>query len=474
LLTGLPDEPIYLLAHRLQPGYQEALVIVDPQSRPLGVVTEADLTRMVATGRIDSGAPARKLMSKPPLTAPPELTAGEVVLLMMRHRHHHVVVTEDGSANSRVIGILGEKSIQMLHGTVPTFLAKEIMIAQDVADLKALRDRADQMLVYFLSGDPPVEWVSEFVAIIDDCVVERAAQLAKQNLASEGLAEPTTDFAWLAFHSDGRKERFLRSAQRTGIVYQDVSPDEEAEVRRWFLAFGAQVTSLLAACGFPLEPRGLMANNPDWVQPFSRWKELYHTWITQPVESNIITLTPFFDFRATMGSAALAEALHENICEEVRANPYFIPLLANDARANLPPITIFRDTVMDQAGTLWTCIDTKLHALLPLVDYARVFALADGLQRETFTYVRLLQLAERRPAQAEAFEAAAEAFRRAIYVQTRAGLKRGDDGQLIRPEELDRLDIQRMKTVFRSIVRLMEVMSEVFDITTEKPVGEAG
>jgi pyrroline-5-carboxylate reductase len=49
-------------------------------------------------------------------------------------------------------------------------------------------------------------------------------------------------------------------------------------------------------------------------------------------------------------------------------------------------------------------------------------------------------------------------------LQTRVGLHRGDNARMVKPDELTRLEIQRVKTIFRTVGRLMEVAVNHFDI----------
>ena len=49
------------------------------------------------------------------------------------------------------------------------------------------------------------------------------------------------------------------------------------------------------------------------------------------------------------------------------------------------------------------------------------------------------------------------AFDYALRLQTRVGLSRGDDARLVRPNELSPIEIQRIKTIFRTVGRLMDV-----------------
>lgn len=471
LLTFFPHEPIREVARRLAPGLQEAIVAVDEHLRPLGIITESDFSARVATGEVSVDAPAARIMHAPVFTVRPGLSAGELILIMLRHRLHHLVVTADGSTGSKVIGIISEKSIQTLHGTIPTFLAKEIPLAENAAELAVLRSRADQVLLFFLEGEAPILWLSDFIVEVDNALCAQAVVIAKAHLKARGITEPDgLRWCWMAMHSEGRRERLLRSAQRTALVYADPQDEKQARAfEHYMAAFANEVSALLAPSGFAIDPRGRSATDPQWRLSLSQWKARYSEWVSRPEENNILRLTSFFDLRPVTGDTSLTTELREHLRNCIGANPAFIPLLAAKAMSNLPPVTIFRDSVLDQSGALSERIDTKFHLLLPLVDIARVFALACAQEASTFTPERFRLAGKQVAGAAELFEEAADAFNFAIALQTLFGLRRGDLGQHIKPDELTRAQIQRCKAVFRTLARLMEFTAGHFSAQAGTP-----
>jgi CBS domain-containing protein len=473
LLTAGPAERICDVAKRLAPGLQEALVVVDPYGRPLGVLTEADFSSRVATGEVAIDRPVSEIMKSPVLTISPNLTVGEIIMTMIRLRKHHLIVTDNGQDDGRVLGIVGDKTIQAMHGTVPIFLSKEFPLAVDINELRRLRDRADELLLRYIEGEAPIEWLTNFIAQVDRMLTEQAISLAKQKLASQGWVEPALNWAWVALHSEGRKERLLRSGQRTSIVYADPPAGfDVAAARHWFSMLANELGTVFSVCRFPLDPRGRMASNPEWCLSVTDWKANFTRWIAHPIEHEIISRTPFFDLRAVTGDRTLVAEIREHIRDCIARNPVFVPFLASNAMANLPPVTLFRDSVLDQAGIRWDSINTKSNALTPLVDIARVFALGLALEDATFTPDRYRKAAALLPQHAEVFTSAVWAFDHAVRLQTRVGLSRGDDARLVRPDELTPLEVQRVKKIFRTVAQLMDVAVAHFEIRGPRSAGK--
>lgn len=464
LLTARPEEKVREIARRIAPGNQEAVVITDDQRRPLGIITESDLSGKVASGDVPIDAPASALMSSPVECIPPGLNVGELILRMLNRRMHHLCITANGTPETPVLGLVAERDLALLHGRLPTMLTNEILVAKTPTSLAAARDRADELLLHYLETEAPISWIADFISEIDNSLTERALALAKQKLASQGRNGPGVPFCWMAFHSEGRQERLLRSPQRNGIVFADPETGNGEAAAYYFVELAREVADILETCGFPRESRDMRADNPRWCRPLSEWKEHYSDWIANPIENNILKQTPFFDMRPVGGEVSLTADLYAHIATELKAQPHFVPLLANDAMANLPPVTIFRDSVMDKSGILWTSIDTKLHILYPLVDMTRVLALEHGLADKASTVARLRRLGELLPDQATLLSESIDAINFGLNLQTSFGLRRGDDGQFIRPADLDLIDRERIKTAFRTVAQLLEYTSQHFGL----------
>jgi CBS domain-containing protein len=142
--------------------------------------------------------------------------------------------------------------------------------------------------------------------------------------------------------------------------------------------------------------------------------------------------------------------------------------MANDSLMNQPPRTIFRGHVIDREGIRTDELAIKSHALLPLVDVARVLSLECGLRRPTGTYQRLRAAAQRigeETAQGQLFTEAAEAFMVAQFARVSQGLQTGTDGAVIHPSELDAQTRTLLVTSFRTILDVLEVTAARFNLT---------
>jgi CBS domain-containing protein len=101
----------------------------------------------------------------------------------------------------------------------------------------------------------------------------------------------------------------------------------------------------------------------------------------------------FFDLRSVYGSTGLVEELKESIRGDAKRNELFLALMAKNAMNFQPPLGFFRQFVLEKSGEHKNTLDIKKHGIMPIVEIARIRALAAGEMRIT-TRNRLRAAAE--------------------------------------------------------------------------------
>ena len=115
-----------------------------------------------------------------------------------------------------------------------------------------------------------------------------------------------------------------------------------------------------------------MASNPKWNQSLEGWKRYFSSWIREPENIAVMHTNIFFDFRPVYGEQALGTELKNFIFEQVAANRLFLSFLARNAVRNPPPLSFFRNMVVERSGEHRDAFDIKARAMTPLADAARV------------------------------------------------------------------------------------------------------
>jgi CBS domain-containing protein len=98
VLTVQPSDTIGEAAEKMQAANVGAVVVMDDGVRIVGIVTERDLMRAVASRARAAEARVRQWMTADPLTIEPETTIEEAAKIMFDHNFRHLPVVKDGRA----------------------------------------------------------------------------------------------------------------------------------------------------------------------------------------------------------------------------------------------------------------------------------------------------------------------------------------------------------------------------------------
>lgn len=468
LLTVAPATPAVVAARLLQPKRVTCVIVVDERGCPIGKLTDSDLRDRLIEGRVLAEETAGSVMMKDLAFARPDDDTGKLLVRMARAGKRFVVVTEDGTANTRAIGLVAEKDIFLQYGRFPTLLGEAMAEAPSVAALGGLRHRMESLILEFLEDRSHVPWLMEMTGVLNRAMAARITELARREMAEAGWSEPSVDHAWLIMGSGGRDELLIRSAVYHALVYDDPPQAEASDVRAYFREFGRRISEGLRRCGFLDSEPGILASRPDWCLPRSEMYARYSRMIASPAESMVYTYRDAFDFRPVVHLHPLARGLREHIDAEMKRHPDFLRYMAQDSLLNQPPRTIFQQYVIDEQGKQREELEIKHHALLPLVDAARVLALAAGEVSATATYLRFRAAADRLQGvsreQAELFREAAAAFLVLAYARARQGLLHGTNGAVIRPADVEAETRPLLKTAFRTILSTLEHLAARYDL----------
>lgn len=447
-------------AERLRSKRVACVVVVDEDGCPVGKLTDADLRDRFLEGRVLDEETAGSLMKTDLAFAKPHDNTGKLLVRMTRSGKRFLVVTENGTARSRAVGLVTERDIFLQYGRFPTILGEAMSEAPNLAALRSLRDRMEALILEFLEGREHVAWLMEMTGVLNRTLTARVIRLVENALAAEGWVKPTVAYTWLMMGSGGRDELLIRSAVYHALIYGDPDPGEEDSTGRYFRELARRATEGIRQCGFLDSPQGILASEPGWCLPESQMCERYSRMIADPVENMVYTFRDAFDFRPIAHRHPLAIALRSHIHDELGRHPEFLRHMAKDSLLNQPPRTLFQNYVVDEQGTQREELEIKHHALLPLVDAARVLAFATQELTTTSTYKRFRNAARHLEGlteeQVALFREASEAFLVMAFARTRQGLLNGTDGAVIRPADLDPETRPLLKTAFRTILNTLE------------------
>lgn len=464
-VTCLNHQTIREAAFLMKHNSVGSIIIVNEAQHPMGILTDRDLRNEVVTGRFPLSSPVSEIMSSPVITISPDLTVADVQIEMMRHNIHHLCLTENGRTDSKVIGVISEHDLLVIQGNHPAIFIREMKRCKNGDDLKGVREKAENLLYQYLLQEVSIHFIAKIMTEVNDALIANAIEMSVQELESEGQMMKDLRWCWMALGSEGREEQLLRTDQDSGLVFEDVPNDQYVQTQQYFLALAQKTNAILNHCGFEYCPSKMMASNEKWCMSLSKWKRQFSSWIKEPTEENVMFCTIFFDFRAIYGDASLTEQLGESILQTIDRKSIFLNFLAKDAIGNPPPLTFFRNFMVEKGGAHKDAFDIKTRAMMPLADAARLLILDAAQPQINNTFKRFDHLAELEPQNAALFEQAADAYEILMRYRALQGLKNKDSGRFFDPAELTKMERLNLRNCFRPINDLQELIKVRFQLS---------
>jgi CBS domain-containing protein len=416
----------------------EVVAIVNDAQEFKGVVTVSGLLKWVASGAVNSKDPAESVLSEAP-TVGSGASLVDGMLAMAEAQADAVAVTSDGSTAAQLQVLVTSRDISRAFGDQPLAVLKEIGLASSTRVLSELNHRARALAFRRLTAVSSLDWVARFLLLADVGIVKRAIALAGAEMAGVN---------WCFCGASGRSESLTRHAPQLVLIL----PDEQHLHDRQ-QAYD-RVCEALVQCDY-LSRTDLTFDRLFLVAGAAEWKHRYAGWLRDPVRTEMYLARPLFDLRSVHGDRSLSSALELDVSAAVDSD--ILHVFANDCLASLPPLTFFKDAVVEKSGEHTAVFRLEHTALRPLVDVGRVFGMAARKTMGTSTVERLALARTLLPEHASVFREASETLRILLWQQARIGIDQDTSGSELPPALLSRHDRHVLKGGFRSILQLLEL-----------------
>ncbi|WP_242205513.1 DUF294 nucleotidyltransferase-like domain-containing protein [Aestuariivivens insulae] len=436
------------------------IIVVDKNMHPIGIITNSDIKNKIATGQYPISTKVENIMSAPVITGKKNLTLANGQLKMIKHGVNHLGITEDGSPNSKLVGVLSHHDVITTLGNNPTAILKEIKRAERTKKIRAARVKANTLIQSYFNQNIPITHIINVISQINDAVTIRAIEIALKKMPTP----PPVKFSWLALGSQGRKEQLLFTDQDNALVFEDVPQKQYAETQDYFLQLSKLVTKTLNKVGFEYCEADMMASNPEWCKSLSEWKTQFKDWILNPNEKAVLLSSIFFDYSLVYGDYTLEKELTNTIYDSLEKTSLFFKYLCSDAIKTPPPLGFFKQFVVEQNGEHKELFNIKKRALMPLIDAARLLVLSKHVRGINSTYQRFEKMAELEPENKELFESCAYAFKALLKFKTKQGFLNSDSNKFIDLEKLTKEEKLKLKRCFKPLQGIQESLKLRFDI----------
>jgi CBS domain-containing protein len=454
VISADPETPIRDAARLMTEADVSTLPLI-ADGRLVGIVTDKDLRRRVLGAGRSPDAPVATIMTADPVTVGADDDMLSAMLTMSERNIHHLPVTD---ADERLIGVLGASDLLNRFGTSAVHVVSRIRGAADAHAVAEATARLPQALIHLVESGVDAEHVSRFVSSIGE-----AAHQQLLTLAMDALGPAPAPFALAIFGSLARQEQALGSDQDNGFVFGDGY--EPAAHDGYFSELAARLSDALSAAGYIYCPGDIMATNPRYRKGADDWMADYENWITKPDPDAILNSTIFFDLRGIAGNADLVDALRGDIYAKARDNRIFLSFIARAAAKNRVPLGFFRTFLLDHDEREGDVLDLKRQAIAPIVDIARVYALAGGIA-EANSKARLAAAVSEDVIGEAAAADLADCFdfvRGVRFRHQAAQIRNGDHPtNKLSPAGLSRFEREHLKDAFKVIREQLDAVSRTF------------
>jgi len=367
----LPPTATVLQTAQLMRDQRVSSVLLVEADRLVGVVTDRDLRNRALAAGLDPQTPVSQIATADPMTVDIDAPAFEALLLMTRHNIHHVPVLDGSAAQPQLRGMLTASDLTAQHSTSAVYLVSEIHKQADAAGLAAVAGRVKAMQWQLTAAGATAHSTGHIVTAVTDAITRRLVVLAQASIGPAPIP-----WAWVAAGSQARMEQTAKSDQDNCMVLDD-SFDASAH-GAYFEALARFVNDGLDACGYIYCPGEMMAMTPQWRQPQRQWREYFRRWTAEPEPKALMLTCVFFDLRLIEGHAPLLADLRRDVLASTRSNRLFLSHMVGNALGHRPPLSMFGGLSTVKHGQLRDTIDFKHSGIVPIVDLARIYALAGG------------------------------------------------------------------------------------------------
>jgi CBS domain-containing protein len=444
------SETIQKVAARMSELQIGSLLVQDQKGTIVGIATDNDLRAKVVAKGLSYSTPVEQVMSTPVETISANAVCFDALLHMMNRQVHHLAIER----GDKIVGVVTAHDIMVHQGTSPISLFREIGAQRRIEGLYALSEKVPLVVRTLIEEGAKANNITRMIAVLNDQIVNRVLMLLEDELGPAPYP-----FCWLMMGSEGRQEQTFKTDQDNALIYE-TPPEDWEQIKAgklYFRRFGNLAIQHLAACGYPLCKGEMMASNPKWRKPYATWQNYFDRWMNAPEPQAVLHATIFFDFRPGYGHFSLAERLRDHLVAVAPQRSIFLMHLARDCLVGKPPLSFFRNFIVEKDGEHKNRLDIKTRGLVPFVDFGRVMALKHGI-RETNTLARLQTLAESNFIPRDLYMETREAYEYQMQLRLVHQIAMMEQGltpnNYIDPAELSELEKQTLKEAFAVINRI--------------------
>ena len=444
------NQSIFEAATLMSRNDRDALMIIQDDRKYIGIITDTDLRNRVVAGEHSFNNPVYEIMSSPLTTIPDQALLFEAILLVKEKGISHLAVSD---RKGDIIGVFSNKDLIEVQRNSISFIIQEINNTKTIDNLKVIHNKMPGLVKTLLDSGARIQNITSLISTMTDAITERVVEFA-----IEEMGKPPVNFAFMALGSEGRREQTLVTDQDNAIIYENVPYDKMADINKYFLYLGQKINLWLDRIGYNYCKGEIMAGNPQWCQPVSKWKDYFTNWIINETINGSLGISIFFDFRTVHGDPQFAGQLRAHIDKTTYDRADFYKRLASDTLKYKMPVNIFKSATSDSPSAKTEVMDLKT-GIMPITDFARVYSLYHRIS-ESNTTLRLEKMFQKGELEKTEYDEIIHAYDFLMNIrfkqQISAILENEIPKNIISAQDLTEIERSTIRSIFSRITSFQE------------------
>ncbi len=419
----------------------------------IGIVTDDDFRRRVATGEVGVDAPISTIASTPAIAMSIDRTVSTAYLFMVEQGIHHLVVVD---AVGTAVGIVRVVDMAAAEVRNPLVIRSAVDAATTMDELVDACRLLNPTIVELWDAGLPVEHLGALLSAMIESIYRKIIEL-------HTATSPFTDLdcSWMLMGSLGRREPLPNSDVDTALAWAVTAPTGTEYTREQIAAATEPVITALRQCGLAPCPQGLNASTPLFNRSQRQWREIADVWRANPDNIDYLLMASTVLDARPITRPVLIQPLRTALVGGVGRDA-FTRALSRFSMNDRPPSGFVREFVVEHFGEQKGHLNLKKSGLRPVASLAR--ALAQRTGDPTGSTPQRLERAHRSGLltldEADALAGAFSLCYHLVFDSQIAAIKAGTPvASAIDPGSLDPLERRHLRSAFRTISGIQDRLS---------------
>ena len=419
----------------------------------IGIVTDDDFRRRVATGEVGVDAPITTIASTPAIAMSTDRTVSTAYLFMVEHGIHHLVVVDAVGTAVGIVRVVDMAAAEVRNPLVIRSAAAAATTLDELVDASRL---LMPTTVELWDAGLPVEHLGALLSAMIEAIFRKIIEL---HSASSPLAD--LDCSWLLMGSLGRREPLPNSDVDTALAWAPRGTDEVDFTREQVAAATEPLIAALSRCGLAPCPQGLNASSPLFNRSGQQWREIADVWRANADNTDYLLMASTVLDARPITRPVLIQPLRSALVAGLGRDA-FTRALSRFSMNDRPPSGFVRGFVVEHFGEQKGHLNLKKSGLRPVASLAR--ALAQRTGDPTGSTPQRLERAHRSGLltadEADALSGAFTLCYHLVFDSQIRAIKAGKPVEsAIDPATLDPLERRHLRSAFRTVSGIQERLS---------------